>query len=163
MFVSPATSTSRQSILLGPIDNGGHVVAQFLRSLQRSLDPDNLHLARRDLPRRFPVTARSHQAALMASQHSPKERHCTFLRLRMRAAKADQSLRTMLSSGQGAEVRAHDTQVAARSEGGPQHVATRTHEHPPECGPTVVQSRCSGVFPMTLCRSRLLGDVKSLR
>jgi hypothetical protein len=40
---------------------------------------------------------------------------------------------------------------------------TLRHEHPPECGPTVVQSRCSGVFPMTLCRSRLLGDVKSLR
>jgi hypothetical protein len=34
----------------------------------------------------------------------------------MRTAKADQSLRTVLSSGQGAEVCAHVTQVAARRE-----------------------------------------------
>jgi len=37
----------------------------------------------------------------------------------MRTAKADQSLRTMLSSGQGTEVCAHITQVAVRREGGP--------------------------------------------
>ena len=85
-----------------PFDSGGHVVAQFLRSLQRSFNPDNLHLAGRDLPGRFAVTSRSKQAALMASEHAPKDRRRTFLRLRMRTAKADQSLRTMLSSGQGA-------------------------------------------------------------
>src|SRR5439155_1785535 len=37
----------------------------------------------------------------------------------MRTAKADQSLRTMLSGGQGAQVRAHIAEVAARSEGRP--------------------------------------------
>ena len=31
-----------------PFDSSGHVIAQFLRSLQRSLDPDNLHLASRN-------------------------------------------------------------------------------------------------------------------
>ena len=81
------------------LDGSGHVIAQFLRSLQRSLDPDNLHLARRDLSRRFAVTSRSHQAALVAGQHASKDRHGTFLRLRMRTAEADQSLRTMLSGG----------------------------------------------------------------
>src|ERR1700731_2489145 len=85
-----------------PFDSSGHVIAQFLRSLQRSLDPDNLHLARCDLSGRFAVTSGRHQAALMAGQHSPKDRHRTFLRLRVRTAKADQSLRTMFSSGQGA-------------------------------------------------------------
>src|SRR5438552_11045827 len=37
----------------------------------------------------------------------------------MRTAEADQSLRTMLSSGQSTQVRAHIAQVAARSEGRP--------------------------------------------
>jgi hypothetical protein len=68
---------------------------------------------------RFAVTSRSHQAALVADQHAPKNGNSTLLRLRMRTAKADQSLRTMLSSGQGAEVRAHIAQVAAHREGGP--------------------------------------------
>jgi hypothetical protein len=49
-----------------PFDSIGHVIAQFLCSLQRSLDPDNLHLASRDLSGRFAMTARSHQAALVA-------------------------------------------------------------------------------------------------
>ena len=49
-----------------PFDSSGHVIAQFLRSLQRSLDPDNLHLAGGDLSGRFAVTSRSHQAALVA-------------------------------------------------------------------------------------------------
>src|ERR1700676_5281233 len=40
-----------------PFDCSGHVIAQFLRSLQRSLDPDNLHLARCDLSGRFAVTS----------------------------------------------------------------------------------------------------------
>src|SRR5271165_4010883 len=102
-----------------PFDNSGHVVAQLLRSLQRSLDSDNLHLAGRDLSGRFAVTSRSEQAALVAGQHASKNRDRTFLWLRVRAAKADQSLRTMLSSGQGAEMRAHIAQVAARREGGP--------------------------------------------
>ena len=65
------------------------------------------------------MTSRSHQAALVTGQHASKDRHRTFLRLRMRAAKADQSLRTMLSRRQGAEVRAHIAQVAARREGRP--------------------------------------------
>jgi len=47
-------------------DSSSHVIAQFLRSLQRSLDPDNLHLARCDLSGRFAVTSRSHQTALVA-------------------------------------------------------------------------------------------------
>ena len=102
-----------------PFDNSGHVIAQFLCSLQRSLDPDNLHLAGRDLSGRFAETSRSRQAALVADQHAPKDRDRTFLGLRMRTAKADQSLRTMLSGGQSAEVRAHIAQVAARREGGP--------------------------------------------
>jgi hypothetical protein len=34
-----------------PVESGGHVVAQFLCSLQRSFNPDNLHLAGRDLPK----------------------------------------------------------------------------------------------------------------
>ena len=70
------------------------------------LDSDNFHLASCDLSGRFALTSRSHQAALVACQHAPKDGHRTFLRLCMRTAKADQSLRTMLSSGQGAEVRA---------------------------------------------------------
>jgi hypothetical protein len=82
-----------------PFDSGGHVIARVLSSLQRSLDPDDFHLARRNLPSRFAVTSRSHQAALMAGQHSPKGRHRTFLRLRMRTAEADQSLRAMLIAG----------------------------------------------------------------
>jgi len=55
----------------------------------------------------------------VAGQHAPKNRDRTFLGLRMRTAKADQSLRTMLSSGQGAEVRAHIAHVAALREGRP--------------------------------------------
>ncbi len=102
-----------------PFYSGGDVIAQFLRSLQRPLDPDNFYLAGRNLSGRFAVTSGSRQAALVAGQHAPKDRHRTFLRLRMRTAKADQSLRTMLSSGQGAQVRAHVAQVAARREGGP--------------------------------------------
>jgi hypothetical protein len=85
-----------------PFYSGGDVIAQFLRSLQRPLDPDNFHLAGRNLSGRFAVTSRSRQAALVAGEHAPKDRHRTFLRLRMRTAKADQSLRTMLSSGQSA-------------------------------------------------------------
>jgi hypothetical protein len=85
-----------------PLYSGGDVIAQFLRSLQRPLDPDNFHLAGRNLSGRFAVTSRSRQAALVAGEHAPKDRRRTFLRLRMRTAKADQSLRTMLSSGQGA-------------------------------------------------------------
>jgi hypothetical protein len=65
------------------------------------------------------VTSRSHQAALVAGQHAPKDRRPTLLRLRMCTAKADQSFRTMLSGGQSAEVRAHVAQVAARGEGRP--------------------------------------------
>jgi hypothetical protein len=44
------------------------------------------------------VTLRSRQAALVAGQHAPKDRYRTFLRLRVRTAEADQSLRTMLAS-----------------------------------------------------------------
>jgi hypothetical protein len=84
-----------------PFDSSRHIITQFLGSLQGSLDPNNLHLAGRDLPGGFAVTSRSQQAALVTCQHSAKDWHCTFLRLRMRTAKADQSLRTMLSSGQG--------------------------------------------------------------
>jgi hypothetical protein len=57
--------------------------------MQCRLDPDNLYLAGRDLSGRFAVASRSHQAALVAGEHAPKNRHRTFLRLRMRAAKAD--------------------------------------------------------------------------
>ena len=49
-----------------PFDSSGHVIAQFFRSLQRSLDPDNLHLAGRDLSGGFAVTLRGRQAALVA-------------------------------------------------------------------------------------------------
>jgi hypothetical protein len=84
-----------------PFDSSGHVIVQFLRSVQRSFDPDNFYLAGRDLSGRFAVTSRSHQAALVTGQHAPKDRHRTFLRLRMRTAKADQSLGTMFSSRQG--------------------------------------------------------------
>jgi hypothetical protein len=72
-----------------PFYSGGDVIAQFLRSLQRPLDPDNLYLAGRDLSGWFAVTSRSHQAALVAGQHAPKDRYRTFLRLRMRRAEAD--------------------------------------------------------------------------
>jgi hypothetical protein len=34
------------------------------------LDPDNFHLASRDLSGRFAVISRSHQAALVAGQHA---------------------------------------------------------------------------------------------
>ena len=102
-----------------PLYRNGHVVAQFRRSLQCSLDPDNLHLAGRDLPGRFAVTSRSQQAALVAGKHTPKDRHRTFLRLRMRTAEADQSLQAMLSGGQSAEVSSHIAQVAARRKGSP--------------------------------------------
>ena len=85
-----------------PFDSSSHVIAQFFRSLQRSLDPDNLHLAGRDLSGGFAVTLRGRQAALLAGQHPPKDRYRTFLRLGMRTAEADQSLQTMLSGGQGA-------------------------------------------------------------
>lgn len=100
-------------------DSSGYVITQFLRSRQSSLDPDNLHLSGRDLSGRFTVTSRSYQTAFVTGQHTPKDRHCTFLRLRMRTAKANQSLWTMLSSGQGTQVRAHIAQVAARREGSP--------------------------------------------
>ena len=49
-----------------PFDSSGHVIAQFFRSLQRSLDPDNLHLTSRDLPGRFAVTSRCYKATLVA-------------------------------------------------------------------------------------------------
>lgn len=81
-----------------PFDSNGDVITQFLHSLHCSLDPHNLHFAGRDLSGRFAVTSRSHQAAFVAGQHAPKDWHGTFLRLRMRTAQADQSLRTMLSS-----------------------------------------------------------------
>jgi hypothetical protein len=43
---------SRQlSDLESPFDNGGYVIAQFTRSLQCSFDPDNFHLAGRDVYR----------------------------------------------------------------------------------------------------------------
>ena len=74
------------------------------RSLQRSFNLDNLHLAGRDLSSRFVVASRGHQAALVAGQHAPKDRHRTFLGLRMRTAEADQSLWTMLSSGYGGRI-----------------------------------------------------------
>src|SRR5260370_15354311 len=102
-----------------PFYSSGDVLAQFVRSLQRPLDPENFHLAGRNLSGRFAVTSRSRQAALVAGEHAPRDRSRTFLRLRMRTAKADQSLRTMLSSGQGAQVRAHIAQVTARREGCP--------------------------------------------
>jgi hypothetical protein len=63
-----------------PFDSSGHVITQFLRSLQRSLDPDNFHLAGRDLSGRFAVISRSHQAALVAGQHAPEDRNRTFKR-----------------------------------------------------------------------------------
>ena len=62
------------------------------------------------------MTPRSQQAALVAGEHTPKNRNSTLLRLGMRTAQADQSLRTMLSGGQNTEVRAHVAQVAARRE-----------------------------------------------
>src|SRR5437762_2403847 len=93
-----------------------YIIAQFLGPLQCSLDPDNFYLAGRDLTGRFAMTSCGYQTALVASQHAPKHRHGTFLRLRMRTAKADQSLRAMLSGGQSAEVRAHVAQLAARCE-----------------------------------------------
>jgi hypothetical protein len=102
-FVNRVGSSDAHSRQLSesPFDSSGHVIAQFLRSLQGSLDPDNFYLAGRDLSGRFAVTSRSHQAALVTGQHAPKDRHRTFLRLRMRTAKADQSLGTMFSSRQG--------------------------------------------------------------
>lgn len=121
-----------------PFDCCGHVVAQLLRSLQRPFNPDNLHLAGRDLSSRFVVASRGHQAALVAGQHAPKDRYRTLFRLRVCTAKAYQSLRTMFSGGQGAEVCAHIAQVAARSEGRP--------------------FRCSRVFQSVFRRSRRYRD-----
>jgi hypothetical protein len=72
-----------------PFDSGGDVIAQFIRSLQCSFDPDNLDLASSDLSGRFAVTSRSRQAALVAGEHAPKNRDRTLLRLSMRTAKAD--------------------------------------------------------------------------
>jgi hypothetical protein len=65
--VSPLTLTvDSYPTSEGLFDSSGHVIAQFLRSLQCSLDPDNFHLAGRDLSGRFAVTSRSHEAALVA-------------------------------------------------------------------------------------------------
>jgi hypothetical protein len=69
MTLTVDTSPAAES----PLDSSGHVIAQFLRSLQRSLDPDDLHFASRDLSGRFVVASRSRQAALMAGRHSPKK------------------------------------------------------------------------------------------
>jgi hypothetical protein len=63
------------------------------------------------------VTLRSRQAALVADQNTPKDRHSTLFRISDRTAEADQSLWAMLSGGQSAEVRAHASQVAVRREG----------------------------------------------
>src|ERR1700676_4590308 len=118
--VTWAASTSKKRIIELPCFVIWPSRRRFpLESSKRSLDPDNFHLARCDLSGRFAVASRSHQAALVACQHAPKDRHRTFLRLRMRTAEADQSLRTMLSGGQSAQVCGHIAQVAARREGGP--------------------------------------------
>jgi hypothetical protein len=55
------TSPDNYSTSPSPFDGSRHIIAQFLGSLQRSLDPDNLHLAGGDLSGRFAVTSRSHQ------------------------------------------------------------------------------------------------------
>jgi len=52
-----------------PFDSSGYVIAQFFRSLQRFLNPDNFHLASRDLSARFAVISCSHQAALVAGKN----------------------------------------------------------------------------------------------
>jgi hypothetical protein len=54
MFTVDSDSTSGR-----PFYSRGDVIAQFLRSLQRSFNPDNLHLAGRDLSGRFSMTSRS--------------------------------------------------------------------------------------------------------
>jgi hypothetical protein len=51
-----------------PFDSSGYVIAQFFRSLQRFLNPDNFHLASRDLSGRFAVISCS-QAALVAGKN----------------------------------------------------------------------------------------------
>ena len=91
-----------QTHLENPFDSSGHVIAQFLRPLQCPFDPDNLNLAGCDLSGGFAVTLRSRQAALVAGQHVSKNGSSTFLRLGMRTAQADQSLRTMFSGWQSA-------------------------------------------------------------
>jgi hypothetical protein len=63
-----------------PFDSSAYVIAQFLRSLQCSLDPHNLQFARRHLSSRFTVTSCCGQTALVTGEHASKDRHCTFLR-----------------------------------------------------------------------------------
>jgi hypothetical protein len=58
-----------------PFDSRSHVIAQFLCSLQRSLNPHNLYLAGRDLSGNFALTSHSHQAALVAGGRSPGGPH----------------------------------------------------------------------------------------
>src|ERR1700746_1914959 len=111
--------TWRKRTSENPFDSSGHVIAQFLRPLQCPFDPDNLNLAGCDLSGGFAVSVRSQEAALVAGQHAPQDRHRTFLRLGMRTTKADQSLRTMLSGWQSAQVRAHIAQVAVCREDSP--------------------------------------------
>jgi hypothetical protein len=69
-----------------PLDSSGNIIAQFLCLVQRSPDPDNLHLAGRYLSGRFVVISRSHQTktALVAGQHAPKDRRGALLRLSLR-------------------------------------------------------------------------------
>jgi hypothetical protein len=77
-----------------PLDTSGNIIAQFLCPVQRSPDPDNFHLAGRDLSGRFVVISRSQQTALVAGQHAPEDRRGALLRLSMRTTEADQSLLT---------------------------------------------------------------------
>src|SRR5262249_38996308 len=95
------------------------IIAQLYRPLQRSLDPNELHLTGRDLASRLIVIPCGSQAALVAAQHATKNRDSTLFRLSVGTTETDQSLRTMFSGGQSTEVGTHVPQVAAGRERSP--------------------------------------------
>ena len=59
------------------------------------------------------------ETAAMTGKHTSEYWHCTLLRLRVRAAQADQPSWTMFSGGQCAKVSAHVPEVAVRRERSP--------------------------------------------
>ena len=91
----------RSNVLL---DDRCNIIAQFLSSLQGTLNPNQFQLTGGDLASRFVVNPGSLETALMTGKHTPEYWHCTLFWLRVRAAQTHRSSRTMFACGKRAKV-----------------------------------------------------------
>src|SRR5688572_28917843 len=111
--------TPSRSLVAGGLNRSRDITNQLLSTNERTADTNHFEFSCRYLTGGLTPASSGRKFAFMASQHPSKQWCCTFLRLRMNTAQADQTLRAVLTCRQGAQMRAHIPHAAANRKGRP--------------------------------------------